>query len=180
MAAGVLTEAQEILCVEIAKGRTQYDAYRAAFPKTRANRNTIDREVAKLLKRSQIRTRIIELQAKGTEKAAAAVSVSKQDIMRELWENARIGKAAVPVLDREGAEIGVYNTNLSASNAALIALGKEIGMFKEAAQEADPLDGLTHEQVKQVKAILSDLVVGDDSGNAIAVPRGRRKKRATH
>lgn len=180
MAAGMLTEAIEVLCVEIAKGRTQYEAYKTAYPKSRASRATIEREVRTITKRAKVKLRIAELQAKGTEKAAEAVSISKQTIMRELWENSQIGKAAVPVLDREGSETGQYNTNLSASNAALIALGKEIGMFKEAAQEADPLDGLTHEQVKQVKAILCDLVVGDDGGNAVAVPRGRRKKRATH
>lgn len=44
-------------------------------------------------------------------------------------DNAMIGKQAVPVLDKDGNETGVYNVNISASNQALIALGKEIGMF---------------------------------------------------
>jgi len=41
-----------------------------------------------------------------------------------------IAKAAVPVL-KNGKPIGVYQANISASNQALIALGKEIGMFHD-------------------------------------------------
>lgn len=41
-----------------------------------------------------------------------------------------IGKAAVPVLDKEGNQTGIYGSmNLSASNQALVQVGKELGLF---------------------------------------------------
>ena len=62
-------------------------------------------------------------------KAMKEIQINKERIMRELMDNAMIAKQAVPVLDKDGNETGVYKVNISASNQALIALGKEIGMF---------------------------------------------------
>jgi len=62
-------------------------------------------------------------------KAMEATQIDKERVMKELMDNAMIAKQAVSVLDKDGNETGVYNANISASNQALIALGKEIGMF---------------------------------------------------
>jgi len=59
-----------------------------------------------------------------------ALQITKKDVMRELLDNAMRAKAAVPVM-KNGVPTGIYNTNISASNQALIALGKEIGMFTD-------------------------------------------------
>ena len=50
--------------------------------------------------------------------------------MEQLFDNAMIAKAAVPVL-KNGEPTGLYQANISASNQALMLLGKELGMFTD-------------------------------------------------
>ena len=58
------------------------------------------------------------------------LQINKEKIMRELLDNAMIAKAAVPVL-KNGEPTGLYQANISASNQALMLLGKELGMFMD-------------------------------------------------
>ena len=67
-------------------------------------------------------------------------------------DNAMIAKQAVPVLDKNGNETGVYNANISASNQALIALGKEIGMFhnKPVEETRSKYANMSDEEMKEL------------------------------
>jgi len=58
-------------------------------------------------------------------------------------------KAAIPAM-KNGVPTGMYNTNISASNQALIALGKEIGMFPDK-PETVPAEhaSMSDEELKQ-------------------------------
>jgi len=66
-------------------------------------------------------------------KAAHELGIDKKTIMRELFDNAMIAKAAIPVM-KNGENIGVYQCNISASNQAFMLLGKELGMFSDKAE----------------------------------------------
>lgn len=72
-----------------------------------------------------------------TYTALGALSISKQTILKELWDNAMLGKNGIIV----GNE-GQLSVNLSASNAALVLIGKELGMFtgKPAPDETEVYD----------------------------------------
>jgi len=84
-------------------------------------------------------------------RAMETTQIDKERVMRELMDNAMIAKQAVPVLDKNGNETGVYNVNISASNQALIALGKEIGMFHNKPVEAprSKYADMSDEELKQ-------------------------------
>jgi len=70
------------------------------------------------------------LHSVSTIEAMKELQLTKKDIMRELMGNAMIAKAAVPVL-KNGEPTGLYQANISASNQALMLLGKELGMFTD-------------------------------------------------
>lgn len=180
MANGVMDDATQIFCAEIAKGRTQVEAYRAAHPKSKANRNTMDRQAATLLRKAVVKARIVELTEKGTAKAVEAVSISKQRVLAELMDTAIRAKQPVPVNNQKGEPTGNSEVAWAASTAAFIAVGKELGMFKEASQESDPLDGLTHEEVKAVKEMLEGFVSTRDDPRPVGKPAPKRKGRSTH
>ncbi|MEO6825215.1 MAG: hypothetical protein ABI167_10955, partial [Nitrosospira sp.] len=79
---------------------------------------------------------------------------SKEDVMRELWDNAMKAKAAIPVLDRHGKETGLFNANFAASNQALQLLGKELGMFAEK-KEAPP-EELANKSIEELHQIVME------------------------
>jgi hypothetical protein len=174
--------AHVVYATERAKGTKQADAYRKAFPKARGNDMTLVKESKRLEQRADVRLMIREItekaNAKAAEEAVETVSLSKELVLQELWENSQIGKAAVPVLDRKGEPTGEYTANLNASNAALIAIGKELGMFKDGAPKEDPLDSLTDEQVRALKAALDEIDASESAGTAR--PSAKRKSRTTH
>ncbi len=70
------------------------------------------------------------LHSVSTVEAMKELQLTKKDVMKELLDNAMRAKAAVPVL-KNGEPIGVYQANISASNQALMLLGKELGMFTD-------------------------------------------------
>lgn len=177
MALGKLTEAQLIFCTEIAKGKSQPEAYKAAYPKSRTSRALMDREAAKMLKKAAIRVRVEQLRAEGTAQAIKEVAVSRLDVLRELWDTAIRAKQPVPVNNQKGEFTGNYEVSWAAATAAAIAVGRDLGMFKETAQEADPLDGLTHAEVKQVKAILDDFRRSNSAATADTGRKGRTRTR---
>jgi len=79
------------------------------------------------------------IDGKATQKAVEALAITRQDVLRELWDNAMRGKAAVPVLDHKGKESGEYRADLSASNKALELFGKEAHrMFVERRETGKP------------------------------------------
>lgn len=63
-------------------------------------------------------------------KAAHELGISKKMIMEQLLDNGLIAKSAIPVM-RNGENIGLYQSNISASNQAFMLLGKELGMFSD-------------------------------------------------
>lgn len=182
MARDVITAPTQLFVELIAKGKTQYEAYREAYPQTKASRATIDREAASILRRPKVKQLLAELKEKVTEKMAERIAIDRQVIVDELWDNAQKAKAAVQVLDRKGNPTGEYIANFAASNAALVAIGKELGMFREAPQPDDPLKDLSYEQVKALRDALDayDAAEAAAAAESSRKPVGRRKGTTTH
>jgi hypothetical protein len=156
-----LTAAQLTYARERAAGKTGLEAYRLAYPNAKASDATARKEAKRLDKRAAIAQSIADLQVKTTEAIAKATAeqfaITKQWVIEQLVENVQIAKAAVPVLDKKGEETGEFIANLAAANRALELLGKELQMFREQPSKApDPLDGLSHDQVRQFLELLNE------------------------
>lgn len=71
-----LTPKQERFCQEIVKGKSQSDAYRAAFEATKMQAKTIHEKASVLMARGKVAARIIEIQAP---------VIAKVRVTREEW-----------------------------------------------------------------------------------------------
>ena len=140
----------------LADGLSQEKAYIAAgfFANgARGSASTLIKQYPYILKRrDEILAEREKMHSVATAQAIEALQITKEDIMRELWDNARRAKAAVSVLDREGNETGVYNTNIPASNQALHLLGKELGMFLE--KKNVPQSEYSRKSVEELRQIV--------------------------
>ena len=68
--------------------------------------------------------------------------------MEGLFDNALIAKAAIPVM-KNGENIGLYQSNISASNQAFMLLGKELGMFTDRQDvNVSTRQGMSDEQLR--------------------------------
>jgi len=118
----------------LANGLSQEKAYIAAgfSPRSaRASASSLIKQRPYIFeRRDEILAEREMLHSVSTVRAMKELQLSKKDIMKELLDNAMIAKAAIPVM-KDGVPTGMYNANISASNQALIALGKELGMFTD-------------------------------------------------
>jgi len=155
-----LTPRDEVYCQLRAGGTAPREAYAVAFKPKSTNSQTLKSATSRIENKPAVVRRIAALEAgisdKVVDRVATKIILTREWVIEQLRDNAMKAKAAVPVLDRDGRTPGIYQTNLSASNQALIALGKEIGMFKEGGNERDPLEALSYEQAQQ----LIDLITG--------------------
>lgn len=76
------------------------------------------------------RQKMTEQQAKEAANAAQALGIDAHYVLKNLKETAERCMQAVPVLDEEGEETGVYRFDSKGAIAALKAMGVEIGMFR--------------------------------------------------
>lgn len=106
---------------------------------------------SELLARPEVKVRIAELQALVTERVTEKTGISKAWVIEELVEVVKMAKQAEPVTDAKGERTGEYKQNLPAANQALGLIGKELGMFIDRSEvRAGPLDGLEHEELRQL------------------------------
>lgn len=166
----------------MARGMTQAEAYVGAgySPK-----NATAASSALLRQNPWIRDRVKVIQASErqalerarpdlvplpTYAALEALSLSKQRILEELWDNAMIGKGRKPAieatLDEESGEMTkpVYEISLAASNTALMAIGKEMGMFVDKGvnhiapeREVFDVESMTDEQLAALEAAIENV-----------------------
>jgi len=138
------------VCKYVECGRAG-EAYRHAY-QTAAKDATVNTEVARLLKRPAIVEAIRRFRADLAERAEVTVA----DVIRELWDNARKAKGGEPVLDKDGTPTGEWRADFSASNQALVAVGKHLGAFdpRPDGQHDNPLALLTAEQRAALRRIV--------------------------
>ena len=132
-----LTPKQEKFCQCVVSGMTQADAYRASY-KVRANTkpDSVISQASELMADPRIYSRVVELRKPIVE----SIQLNREWVLKELIENVRMAKSAIPVKNAEG-ETGEYKQELPAANKALELLGKELGMFVDRKQ----IDLTTHE-----------------------------------
>lgn len=172
----------EALAQCLARGMTQAEAYvGAGYSPKNANAGC----AALLRQNPWIKDRVKTIQASErqalerarpdlmplpTYMALEALAIGKERILAELWDNAMIGKGKKPAIeaavDEETGELlgaPVYEISLAASNAALIAIGKELGMFvdggKNQPEPKDVIDveSLSDEQLAKLEQILDNV-----------------------
>lgn len=143
----------ELYCQERAKGATQTAAYVTAGYSPKA----ANVAACKVEKRKDVQERIANLIAENVSKEQAAtakavekLAVTREDVLREVWDNAMKAKAGEPVYDREGKPTGEWIANFAASNKALELFGREaFGMFVNVTKILrSPFDDLGYEETK--------------------------------
>jgi hypothetical protein len=125
----------ERLVNHVAASMTPSEAYKAAGFR--------GKDAAKLsseiLNRPEVGARLKELTARiekrSTKKAVAKLSLSKELVLAELWDNAQLGR-------------GVKGGS-SARNRALELIGKHLGMFEEDGNKPFNPEDLTAEQIRK-------------------------------
>lgn len=168
----------EALARCLAKGMNQHEAYVAAGYSPKGAKGAVS---ALLKQQPWIRDRVNEIQSDErtclervrpdllpipTYTALAALAIDKERVLNELWDNAMKAKGSAPyvVPDPETKQDRhVYKIDITASNAALIAIGREMGMFADkgnnAPQSARVFDAakLSDEQLALLEGAIDEL-----------------------
>lgn len=171
-----LTAKQEAFCKAIVEGKSQYDAYCAAYNTARMSRGNIDTEASKLRARPQIAQRLASLAAavdeewtlKTTDLVREAARIAFSDVSRimnadgtvklphELDADTRRAVAAFEIDD-----VGRIKYKFWDKNSAHERLFKFKGLFeRDNDQKANPL--------RELAAALTGNVIGSDPAAAKA------------
>lgn len=147
----------------VAKGQKPEQSYITAGYSRNGARNA----AARLLRNRGILLRIDELRAIANERIVEKTGVDKAWVIQELVENVRMAKAAIPVKNKEGENLGEYKQDLSAANKALELIGKELGMFIDRKIiQTGALDNLGHHELKQLEHALNELLcIGENTAD---------------
>jgi len=131
-----LTQRQENFALEFVRTGDAIAAYKASY-KAGGKPATINSECNRLLRKPEIKARILELRDGMRERMEITVA----EVMKELWDNSARAKEA---------------GQIPASNQALIAIGNHLGMFerKQAGPEESPIDKLTPQERRELRAAL--------------------------
>ena len=144
---GTLTARQEVMAEAIAQGRTGLEAYRLAFDCPTSSDRTLRRKVTALVGRPAFKAKVEEHRQRIAEEYRKVWHKTARDITAALWREA------------ENAENGG-----SVRVRALELLGKDRGMFKEAAQKAEK--NMSAEEVEgQIRSMLETYL----GGNALII-----------
>lgn len=137
-----LTSKQETFCQEILKGKTQTEAYKIAFPKSREwKTNCLDVEACKLMKNTKVILRIRELK-EPIEKALIKKFVkTKEDLLNEfeLLKQMALEKddirEARENCKEQGKMLGFYEENLKVKGE--LDLHNSLAVFKKRLEEKE-------------------------------------------
>src|SRR5450432_759701 len=125
----------ELFAERVAAGQTPAQAYVAAGYEGKTAYTCGPR----LLRRTEVRARVNELQKTVAQTAVTRAAISREFVLRELMDNALQAK---------------QNQQWSASNRALELLGKELGLFADRSGHGFDWDGdpntLTDEQQEKL------------------------------
>jgi len=142
-------EKHEIFASLVAKGLSGRQAYIDAG----YSPNGADGAASKLQKTAKVAARIAELREKVANRVIEKTAISKEWVLAELVDNVKKAKAAEPVRNKDGEEIGEYRANFQAANTALHLIGKELGMFVEKAEiKTGKLEDKTDEELDAIIA----------------------------
>lgn len=120
----MLTAKQETFVQELVKGKSQREAYRAAYNADRMKDATIDSKASILFKNGKIRARYSELMGNAASKAVA----TREEILAELTA------IALPPKNKEGERAQESAQDKNTRIKALELLGKYHALFTEKVQ----------------------------------------------
>lgn len=159
-----LTENQERFCVELAKSGNGSDAYRIAFPNSKAKPNVINVSASKLMADPKIKVRVAELRAltvKQTDMdlerwAQEVTRLATSDSRKIMHEDGRI-KMPHELDDDTAAAVASFEFDVDGSikykfwpkTQALDMMARHKGAYKEDnEQKGGPLNGLSRDVLK--------------------------------
>lgn len=108
----MLTAKQENFCKNIAKGMTQYDAYKDAYDTNTDDRDTVDNDAYKTAKKPEVAARIEELRNIATKD----VKITLEKLLNELEEVKLDAKGdqdranTIKAIQEQGKLVGLYVT----------------------------------------------------------------------
>lgn len=117
----ILTAKQEIFVQELVKGKSQREAYKAAYNASNMKDSTIDEHACRIFKKDKVNARYIELMSKAASKAVA----TREEILLELTS------IAMPPLTQKGERAKESAQEKNTRLKALELLGKYYALFTE-------------------------------------------------
>ena len=138
----------EVFARERASGLTLHAAYHEAYD---CNDEQAKRKGWRLAQRPEIKDRIQWLIRQGKESAIERIAVDRAWVLDKNRKIIERGLKEIPVESRSGKILGYKMADGSAAVRAVELMGREFGMYEAKAtfkhQKADPLEGLTDDQV---------------------------------
>lgn len=143
----MLTAKQEKFAQELIKGKSQREAYKAAYNVKKMSNGSVDREACLLAKNPKVAQRIAELKSKVVKRAEAKAIITREEIIKEIASIAkddisnyldfRTEKAVVGYDKDTQAPIADYTTvvemkdsqTIDTKNIKEISIGRD-GQFK--------------------------------------------------
>lgn len=126
---------------ELAKGKTQVEAYEAAgYRDGRRNAHRLGKDEGILGRVAELLDKREAIHAQATASAIKQTGLTKEWVIETLKENVARAMQATPVrLDEDGEAVnGEYTYQGSVANRALELLGKELGMFVDRKEVGRP------------------------------------------
>lgn len=151
----------ELFALGLAKGMSQKDAYiEAGYVEKNAEPGS-----SKLVRNGKVAARVAELKKEIADKAVSESALTRSYIIKRLMLQVDINMGIEPVRGKDGEILGYVQGSASAANQALIALGKEIGMFVDRKEIKNVSDFKTVEEMqereRQLDARLAELDAED-------------------
>ncbi len=128
----MLTSNREVFVQGLIAGKSQREAYRAAYPNCKAADNVVDVKASKLFGVAEVRLRYDELMGKVLKPGEDAAIATKREVLAELTAIG-LGTKEFPACDTFGNTY-MIKPSITARIKALELLGKNMGCF------ADKLD----------------------------------------
>lgn len=142
----LLTDKENVFCMAIADGKTQYDAYCIAYDTKTERRNTVDCNASKLMAKPAIRDRIAELRQRKEDTQIYSDINDKNKRIRLIWD-----RIAVCVERNDDTAVARYLEQLAKLNGDYVNVTKDISDNK-------PLKGVSD---ADLSALLASM--GNDS-----------------
>lgn len=134
--ANTLTEKENIFCMAIADGKSQFEAYNIAYDTKTKRRNTVDCNASKVMAKPHIKERIAELQER---KENAKVYSDINDINKRyniIWQ--QIDKC---IANNDNTSVARYMDIINKMTGAYVNITKDISDNK-------PLEKLSEDDLK--------------------------------
>ena len=169
----------EAFAQALAQGLEPYDAYQAAG--YTGSETTARAALWRLQKDPRIQERVAELRLPSDERMINEHVETILWVEERLVENAESCMQRVPVLDRQGNEVGERLVDVQAANRSLELLGKQRGMFRQQLEIGGidkELSGKSDSEVRQmIEGLAAEL--GRDFIRQLAEAAGVLPKRGS-